>query len=48
MIPEIFQSPQQVRHLSLWGPVVGMIILFFGMNMRIEFHIQREEKEDEE
>ncbi len=47
MIPEIFQSPEQVRQISFLGPVLGIIILFLGMNMRIEFHIQREEKEEE-
>ncbi len=48
MIPEIFQSAEQTRQASLWGPVLGMIILFLGMNMRVEFHIKKEEKEKEE
>ncbi len=47
MIPEIFQLTEQGRELSPWGPVIGMIILFLGMNMRIEFHVQKEEKEEE-
>ena len=48
MIPEIFQSAEQVRQLSLWGPLLAIVILFLGMNMRVEFHIQREEQKDEE
>ncbi|WP_269622619.1 hypothetical protein [Prochlorococcus marinus] len=48
MIPDIFQSPEQVRQVSIWGPVLGMIILFLGMNMRVEFHIEREKEEEEE
>ncbi len=45
MIPEIFQSPEPVREFSAWGLVVGMIILFLGMNMRVEVKIQKEEEE---
>ncbi len=45
MIPEIFQSPESARQISLWGPVLGMIILFLGMNMRVEVKIQKEEEE---
>ncbi len=48
MIPEIFQFPEQARQFSLWGPVLGMIILFLGMNMRVEVHIQSEKDEDED
>ncbi len=48
MIPEIFQSPEQSRQVSLWLPVLGIIIIFLGMNMRVEVHVQREEKEEEE
>ena len=45
MIPEIFQSPEPVRQFSAWGLVIGMIILFLGMNMRVEVKIQKEEEE---
>ena len=45
MIPEIFQLPEQSRQISLWWPVLGVIILFVGMNVQIEFKIQREEDE---
>ncbi len=48
MIPEVFQSSEQVRGGSLWLPVLGMIIFFLGMNMRIELHFQEKEKEKEE
>ena len=47
MIPEIFQSPEQAKQVSLWLPVIGIIILFLGMNMRVEVHVQREENEEE-
>tara|TARA_Y100001968_G_scaffold240938_1_gene224490 strand:- start:356 stop:580 length:225 start_codon:yes stop_codon:yes gene_type:complete len=45
MIPEIFQLTEQSRQISLWWPVLGVIILFLGMNVQIEFKIQREEDE---
>ena len=47
MIPEVFQTPEQVRQISHWGPVLGMIILFLGMTVQVQFKIQRDEKEDE-
>ena len=48
MIPEVFQLPENVKQVSLWGPLLGMIILFLGFNMKVEFHIEREDtKEDE-
>ncbi len=43
MIPEIFQSSEPVRQISVWGLVIGMIVLFLGMNMRVEVKIQKEE-----
>ncbi len=46
MIPEIFQSPEPVREISFLGPVLGLIILFLGMNMRVEFKIHKEEEEN--
>ncbi len=47
MIPDIFQVPEHVHQVSFFLPVLGMIILFLGMNMRVEFHIQRKENEEE-
>ena len=44
MIPEIFQSSEP-RELGIWVPVIGLIILFLGMNMRIEVKVQKEEEE---
>ena len=45
MIPEIFQSPEPIRHFSAWGVIVGIFILFLGMNMRVEVKIQKEEED---
>ena len=47
MIPEIFHSPE-VRHISDWAPLIGMVIIFLGMNMRVEVKIQKEEEENSE
>ncbi len=48
MIPEIFQLTEQGRQFSPWGPLLGMLILFLGMNMRVEVRFQKEEQEEEE
>ena len=48
MIPEIFNQlaaePKQL--LGLWIPVLGVIIVFLGMNMLVEINIQKEEEFD--
>ena len=46
MIPEVFQLTEQSRQISLWWPLIGVIIVFLGMNMRVEVRIQKEEEEE--
>ena len=45
MIPDVFyQATAESKPLGLWIPVLGVIIVFLGMNMRIEIKIQKEEE----
>jgi len=45
MIPEIFnQLAAEPKQLGLWIPVLGVIIVFLGMNIRVEINIQKEEE----
>ena len=45
MIPEIFnQAAAESQQLSILIPVLGIIIVFLGMNMRVEIKIQKEEE----
>ena len=45
MIPDIYnQVASESRQLGLWVPVLGIIIVYLGMNMRVEIKIQKEEE----
>ena len=47
MIPDIFnQAAAESKQFGLWLPVIGVIIVFLGMNMRVEIKIQKEEEFD--
>ena len=45
MIPDIFnQAAADSKQLDLFIPVLGFIIVFLGMIMRVEIKIQKEEE----
>ena len=47
MIPDIFnQAAVESKQFSFLLPVLGVIIVFLGMNMRVEIKIQKEEEFD--
>ena len=46
MIPDIFnQAAAESKQLDLWVPILGIMIVYLGMNMRVEIKIQKEEEE---
>ena len=48
MISDIFnQAATDSRQIALWRPVLGVIIVFLGMNMSVEIRIQKTEEEDD-
>ena len=45
MTPDIFnQAAAESKQFALWLPVIGVIIVFLGMNMRVEIKIQKEDE----
>ncbi len=45
MIPDIFnQAVVESKQMGLLIPVLGVIIVFLGMNIRVEIKIQKEEE----
>ncbi len=45
MIPEIFNlAAAESKQLGLWIPVLGVLIVYLGMNIRVEIKIQKEEE----
>ena len=44
MIPDIFNhAAAESKEFSFWVPVIGLVIVFLGINMRVEIKIQKEE-----
>jgi len=47
MIPDIFnQATAESKQFGFWVPVIGVIIVFLGMNVRVYIKIQKEEEFD--
>ena len=46
MIPDFFQSPEPVRHFGTWGPVIGIIIVFFGTCVGVEVKMGEDDEEN--
>ncbi len=47
MSPDIFtQELAESKQFGFLIPLLGVIIVFLGMNMRVEIKIQKEEKSD--
>ena len=46
MIPEFFQSPEPVRPFGVWGPVIGIIIVFLGTCVGIEVRMGEDDEEN--
>ena len=47
MIPDVFnQVASESKQFGFLVPVLGVIIVFLGMNMRVEIKIQKEEEFD--
>ena len=48
MIPDFFnQAAAESKQFGFWLPVIGVIIVFLGMNMRVEIKIQKEDEFDD-
>ena len=47
MISDVFNhAAAESKQFGLWLPVIGVIIVFLGINMRVEIKIQKEEEFD--
>ena len=45
MIPDFFQSPEPARQFGVWGPVLGIIIVFLGTCVGVEIRVGEEEED---
>ncbi len=48
MIPDVFNlAATESRQAGLWLPVLGVIIVFLGINMSVEIKIENKEEEED-
>ena len=48
MISDFFnQAATDSRQIALWRPVLGVIIVFLGMNISVEVRIQEKDEDDD-
>ena len=45
MIPDFFQSSEQVHHIGQWKSIVGLLIVLFATFVGVEIRIGNEEEE---
>jgi len=45
MIPDFFQSPEPVSHISLWKSIIGMFIVLFATFVGVEIRLGKEDDE---
>ena len=45
MIPDFFQSPEPTRLFEIWGPLIGIIIVFIGTCVGVEVRIGDDDDE---
>jgi len=45
MIPEFFQSPEQLAHIGLWKSLLGLFILLFASFVGVEIRLDNEDEE---
>ena len=43
MIPDFFQSPEPVAHISLWKSIIGMFIVLFATFVGVEIRLGKED-----
>ena len=45
MIPEFFQSPEQVTHYDLWRSIIGLFIVFLGTCVGVEIRVDKDDED---
>ncbi len=45
MNPDFFLSPDQVTHIDLWKPIIGLLIVLFASFVGVEIRLGNEDEE---
>ena len=43
MIPDFFQSPEQVSHIDFWKSIIGLLIVLFATFVGVEVRLENED-----
>ena len=45
MIPDFFQSPEQVTHIGVWKTIIGLLIVIFATVVGVEIRLGNDDEE---
>ena len=45
MIPDFFQSPDQITHIGVWKTIIGLFIVLFATFVGVEIRLGNDEDE---
>ena len=45
MIPDFFQSPEQVTHFGLWKTILGLFFVLFATFVGVEIRVGNDDEE---
>ena len=45
MIPDFFQSPDQITHVGAWKTVMGLLIVLFATFVGVEIRVGNDDEE---
>ena len=45
MIPDFFQSPEQINHFDLWKSIIGLVIVLFATFVGVEIRLGNDDEE---
>ena len=45
MIPDFFQSPEQLAHPGLWKSIIGLLIVLLASFIGVEIRLENDDEE---
>ena len=45
MIPDFFQSPDQLTHIGVWRTIIGLILVLFATFVGVEIRLGNDDEE---
>ncbi len=45
MIPDFFQSPEQIAHFGLWKSIIGFLLVLFASCIGVEIRVGNDDED---